>query len=61
MTIDDVLNYVMDSPYNTNRAVLKGLLEQLVEDSASEDKEPDETAQPTQTTEPTQPTQPTQP
>lgn len=61
MTIDDVLNYVMDSPYNTNRAVLKGLLEQLVEDSASEDKEPDETAQPTQTTEPTQPAQPTEP
>ena len=55
MTIDDVLNYVMDSPYNTNRAVLKGLLEQLVEDSASEDEEP---TQPTQTTEPTEPTEP---
>lgn len=52
MTIDDVLNYVMDSPYNTNRAVLKGLLEQLIKDSAPEDEEPDETTQPTQTTEP---------
>lgn len=58
MTIDDVLNYVMDSSYNTNRAVLKGLLEQLIEDSASEDEEPDEPTQPTQTTEPTQPTEP---
>ena len=46
MTIDDVLKYVMDSPYNTNRAVLKGLLEQLVEDSASENTEPDEPAEP---------------
>lgn len=52
MTIDDVLNYVMDSPYNTNRAVLKGLLEQLIEDSAPEDEEPDKPTQPTQTTEP---------
>ena len=52
MTIDDVLNYVMDSPYNTNRAVLKGLLEQLVEDSASENAEPNEPAEPTEPTEP---------
>ena len=58
MTIDDILNYVMDSPYNTNRAVLKGLLEQLIEDSTPEDEETDET---TQTTEPTQPTQTTEP
>lgn len=58
MTIDDVLNYVMDSPYNTNRAVLKGLLEQLIEDSAPEDEEPNKPTQPTQTTEPTQPTEP---
>lgn len=58
MTIDDVLNYVMDSPYNTNRAVLKDLLEQLIEDSAPEDEEPDEPTQPTQTTKPTQPTEP---
>lgn len=58
MTIDDVLNYVMDSPYNTNRAVLKGLLEQLIEDSAPEDEEPNKPTQPTQTTKPTQPTEP---
>lgn len=30
MTIDEILNYVMQTPNNTNRTVLKDMLEQLI-------------------------------
>lgn len=33
MAIKDVLDYVMETPHNTNRAVLKGLLEEIGRDT----------------------------
>ena len=39
MTIETILNYVMTSPYNANRQVLKSLLESLVSDANKDDLE----------------------
>ena len=33
MTKNDIINYVVETPYNTNKAVLNSMLNQLVEDS----------------------------
>lgn len=30
MTIDKIVEYVLHTPFNTNRAILEGLLEQLI-------------------------------
>lgn len=36
MTINDILDYVMTTPHNTNRQVLKGMLEKLTSDAAAD-------------------------
>lgn len=35
MLKEDVVKYVMETPYNTNRQVLKGMLDEFEEDSGS--------------------------
>ena len=40
MTIDQVIEYVFHTPHNTNRAILKAMLKQLIIDNGGSD-EPD--------------------
>lgn len=35
MTVNDILEYVMNTPHNTNRTILKGMLDSLVADTTT--------------------------
>ncbi len=37
MTIEEIVKYVLHTPYNTNRAILTSMLEQLIADNNGSD------------------------
>ena len=41
MTIKKIVDYVMHTPYNTNRAILTAMLEQLVASGGGEEPDDD--------------------
>lgn len=41
MTIDEIIEYVLETPFNTNKAILTAMLEELQNGSSDDPSDPD--------------------